>query len=72
MKKIKKYYLNGDLQIKKNKLDIGYITGMYNWGDKISKEHNPTNDGIEWGIEITFDDFEYFVLNKNKLQEYYY
>jgi len=50
-------------------LTVGYITGMYDWGRRIAKEHNARYDGKGWGIEITFDQFKKYVLEESNLQE---
>jgi len=53
------------------KLNIGYVTGMYNWngeGRRIQKEHNSYKDDNNWGDEITTEQFKKYVLK----QEYKY
>lgn len=49
-----------------NYLLEGYITGMYKWKNgKLSKEHDSQVNN-EWENEITFEQFERFILNKPK------
>lgn len=55
------------------KLNIGYVTGMYNWngeGRRIFKEHNSYKDDNNWGDEITFEQFKKYVLKQEETYKY--
>jgi len=47
------------------KIPIGGVAGMYDWGTRISKEHNIDATPREnWGTEITFEQFKKYVLKE--------
>ena len=55
------------------KLNIGYVTGMYDWdgrGTHICKEHNSYKDDNNWGDEITFEQFKKYVLKQEETYKY--